>query len=57
MKKILYIMSVSALILGFTSCSDDNFTESIYDTSVKAVDPDASTYDFDQWIYDNFTKP
>lgn len=57
MKKILYIMSVSALILGLTSCSDDNFTESIYDTSVKTVDTNASTAEFDQWIYDNFTKP
>ena len=57
MKKILYIMSVSALLLGFTACSDDDFTESIYDTTTPAVDPNATTYEFDQWIYDNFTKP
>ncbi len=58
MKKILYIMSVSTLLLGFTSCgSDDDFTESIYNTSIAAVDKNASTADFDQWIYDNFTKP
>lgn len=57
-KTLLYMMSVTALLLGFTSCgSNDDFTESIYDTTKPAVDPTASTYQFDQWIYDNFTKP
>ena len=58
MKKILYFMSVSALLLGFTACNDnDSFTESIFDTSKQAVDSNAATADFDKWIYDNFTKP
>lgn len=59
MKKILlYMTSVVVLFVGFTSCgSDDNFTESIYDTTKTAVDPNATTADFDQWVYDNFTKP
>ena len=57
-KTLLYLMSVTVLLAGFTSCgSDDDFTESIYDTSKPAVDPSASTYLFDKWIYDNFTKP
>ncbi|MCH5307184.1 MAG: hypothetical protein J1E37_03830 [Prevotella sp.] len=59
MKKILlYFMSATALLLGFTSCGDDDcFSESIYDTSVQAVDPNSATAEFDQWIYENFTKP
>lgn len=58
MKKILYIMSAAALLLTFASCgSDDDFTESIFDTTTPVVDPDQSTYEFDQWLYDNFGKP
>jgi substrate import-associated zinc metallohydrolase lipoprotein len=58
MKKLLYIMSVTTLLLGLTACgSKDDFTDSIFDTSIKPVDPDATTYEFDQWLYDNFTKP
>ena len=58
MKKILYMMSAMAILLAVTSCGkDDDFTESIYDTTVQAVDTNAATYDFDKWLYDNFTKP
>lgn len=58
MKKILYIMSVAALLLAVTSCGkEDELTESIFDTSKPAVDPTQSTYEFDQWLYDNFGKP
>jgi len=58
MKKLLYTMSAMAVLLAVTSCGkDDDFTESIYDTTVQAVDTNAATYDFDKWLYDNFTKP
>ena len=58
MKKLLYMMSAMAILLAVTSCGkDDDFTESIYDTTVQAVDTNAATYDFDKWLYDNFTKP
>ncbi|MBQ9678917.1 MAG: hypothetical protein IJV44_12350 [Prevotella sp.] len=58
MKKILYIMSAAALLLTFASCgNDDDFTESIFDTTTPVVDPNQSTYEFDQWLYDNFGKP
>ena len=51
-------MSATALLLSLASCNkDDDFTASIYDTSVQAVDTNATTRDFDQWLYDNFTKP
>ena len=58
MKKILYILSAVTLMMTVSSCGrDDDFTDSIFDTSVPAVDPNKSTYEFDQWLYDNFTKP
>lgn len=58
MKKILYIMSAAALLLTLASCGkDDDFTESIFDTTTPVVDPNQSTYEFDQWLYDNFGKP
>ena len=58
-KTLLYMMSVAVLLMvGFTSCGkDDDFTDSIYDTTTPAVDPKATTYPFDLWIYNNFTKP
>jgi len=43
--------------LAFTSCRDDEFSESIFPISGKAVDDTQVTYEFDQWIYDNFTQP
>lgn len=40
------------------SCSeDDDFTESIFNTTKDAVDKDASTAPFDQWLYDNYVVP
>ena len=58
MKKILYIMSVVTLMMTVCSCGrDDDFTDSIFDTTVPVVDPNKATYEFDQWLYDNFTKP
>jgi substrate import-associated zinc metallohydrolase lipoprotein len=51
-------MSVAAIMLAVTSCGkEDDLTESIFDTSKPAVDPTQSTYEFDQWLYDNFGKP
>ena len=45
--------------LAMVSCgnSDDDFTESIFDTSVKTVDESKATADFDKWLYDNFVMP
>lgn len=59
MKKILgFALSAVLAAASFTSCtSEDGFTESIYDTNVKPVDPDKATYEFDKWLYENFVKP
>ena len=55
MKKILSILGLSILILSISSCrSEEDFTESIFDTTVKDVDPNSATYDFDLWLQKNF---
>ena len=41
-----------------SSCrSEDDFTDSIFDTTVPVVDNSKSTAQFDQWLYDNFVVP
>lgn len=56
-KKIIYLFLLPLMALTVTACSDDDFTESIFDTSVAVVDEDSTTYPFDLWIYENFTVP
>lgn len=58
MKKTLYILGFAAIVAAFSSCrNEDDFTESIFDTSVPVVDETKATYPFDQWLYDNFLVP
>ena len=58
MKKILSILSLAALLAAVTSCgNDDDFGETIFDTTIPAVDPNSATAPFDQWLYDNFVTP
>ena len=58
MKKIFNIIMATAVGLTAVSCSnDDDFTESIFDTDIQAVDQDKATAPFDQWLYDNFVQP
>lgn len=58
MKKILYILGIAAVTAAFSSCrGGDDFTDSIFDTTVPAVDSTRATYEFDQWLYDNFVVP
>ena len=58
MKKIFYILSLVAVVTAFSSCrGGDDFTESIFDTSVPAVDETKATYLFDKWLYENFVVP
>lgn len=58
MKKIAYFLSVMVVALTFSSCrSEDDFTESIFDTDIPVVDQTATTAPFDQWLYDNFLNP
>lgn len=58
MKKIFLFLGLSAVVLSFNSCrSEEDFTESIFDTSIPVVDKASTTSDFDQWLYDNFLVP
>ena len=58
MKKIIYIIGIAATVATFSSCrGGDDFTASIFDTSGSYVDPEKATYEFDQWLYDNFVIP
>ena len=51
-------MNIAAILAAFSSCrSDDDLTESIFDTSVPVLDETKATYPFDKWLYDNFLVP
>ena len=58
MKKYLSYIIIGLFAGAVASCSsDDEFTESIYDTNIPVYDENSATYPFDKWIYDNFTEP
>ena len=58
MKKIISLLSIVAFVAVFSSCrSEDDRTDSIFDTTVPVVDPNKATAPFDQWLYDNFVVP
>lgn len=49
-KYISAFVMMSALAMGFTSCSDDDFTETIFPDQSEELDPTSSTYKFDKWL-------
>jgi len=58
MKKILYLLA--AITIGtaaVTSCSDDDFTESIFDTTEYPLDRTISTFPLDTFVKKNFLEP
>ncbi|MCR4808273.1 MAG: hypothetical protein K5896_00240 [Prevotella sp.] len=58
MNKLFNIMLATALAATVVSCGkDDDFTESIFDTTTPVVDQNLATAPFDQWLYDNFVVP
>ena len=58
MRKFINITLVLAACVALWSCnSEEDFTESIFDTNTPVVDNDAATAPFDQWLYDNFVVP
>lgn len=58
MKKIIYTLTVLATLCGFASCgNDDDFTDSIFDTTLQAVNENATTAPFDKWLYETFVVP
>jgi len=58
MKKIYSLIIAALAMVVISGCKEeDNFTESIFDTNIAAVDQSAGTVEFDQWLYDNFVVP
>lgn len=58
MKKTIYTLSLAALVLCVYSCrSNDDFTESIFDTEIPDFDKNSTTGPFDEWLYHNFVEP
>jgi len=49
-KYISAFVMMSVLAMGFTSCSDDDFTETIFPDQSEELDPTSATYKFDKWL-------
>jgi hypothetical protein len=56
-KFLLAACGVAAFAGMATSCNDDDFTASIFDTTTPVVDTTSATAPFDQWLLDNFVTP
>lgn len=58
MKKIFNLFVALSVLMMVASCKeDDDFSESIFDTSISVVDQKSTTAPFDQWLYDTFVVP
>jgi substrate import-associated zinc metallohydrolase lipoprotein len=55
-KKYLLILAVGSALWG-TSCSSDEFTDSIFDTSEDVLDPNSYTYKLDSFLRVNYLTP
>jgi len=53
-KIIKLLMLQIVMLVAFTSCKNDEFTDSIFDTTEKSLDPNSYTYKLDKFIYDNY---
>ena len=60
MKSLKYYISpllvAGAAVLALNSCSDDDFTESIFPDGDEQLDPNATTYKFDKWLQQNYLE-
>lgn len=52
--RIVIFALVGSVTAGFVSCSDDDFTDSIFDTTEKELDKTAFTYPLDAFLRDSF---
>lgn len=59
MKKSIHIAFAALVgLVALSACrDDDDFTASIFDTTIETVDTTAVTAEFDQWLYDRFVTP
>lgn len=56
-KVILFAFIASVVMAGFTSCSDDDFGDSIFDTTEYPLDRSLYTFPLDTFIKKNFLEP
>lgn len=60
MKSLKFYISplvvAGAALLGMSSCSDDDFTESIFPEGDEQLDPTSTTYKFDKWLQQNYLE-
>lgn len=57
MKLLKYIFPAllfAATSMGMTSCSDDDFTDTIFPEGEDQLDPNSYTYKFDKWLNQNY---
>lgn len=55
MKNIsIYIFLAISILVGLPACSEDDFGETIFDTTESELDPSSYSYPFDCWLRDNF---
>lgn len=58
MKKTIKYLAIGVLALAFNACREELNPESIFIDPVEPTSTDDSfTYDFDQWLYEHYTKP
>lgn len=55
--KIAFIALAATIVMGFVSCSDDDFTETIFDTTEYPLDRSAYTFPLDTFVKVNFLEP
>lgn len=60
MKSLKFYISplvvAGAALLGMSSCSNDDFTESIFPEGDEQLDPTSTTYKFDKWLQQNYLE-
>ncbi len=52
-----YVMSLlmgTLVTMSFSSCSDDDFTETIFPDTEDVLDPSSATYQLDKWLKENY---
>lgn len=57
LKYNIFSLLIGLAAIAFSSCSDDDFDASIFDTNAKELDATAATYPLDKWLVENFRKP
>ena len=50
------LVVAGAALLGMSSCSNDDFTESIFPEGDEQLDPTSTTYKFDKWLQQNYLE-